>query len=521
MLRNAGEEIHAPVVNILGMSSVLLKESNESTVHECARDIQRSGQLLLTLSENIVDITKVESDAIEIEMVEYDLFTVLSSCYSLAKSQNKEPRFELKVDNSIPGRLSGDEIRLRQVIENILFESEKFSTSGLATVWVGYELCADEDTEEWSSDSINLLIRVPDLGTGWTGTGLTLVKQLVYLMHGVIRQDSVEDGPVFTVVLPQKIVKNDPVGDFERRYESLMLSSDNGKKRFYAPKASVLAIDDVLMNLRVMGGMLRDACPHIDSVSNGVEALEKFKSNPYHIIFLAQSMPVIDGMDLLTIMKGIADSPNKDTPIVMLTDSNEAVARGVCKQMGYADFLTEPVREDALLAMLLQYLPKDLVEWSDMELEEPAKEKAPSLEQGGNAANKKMMEVVADAESERPELPDDLEKLMSTGMIEVLVGLECCQKNEALYRKRLVDYAGTYVDSALDAFLKREDFENYRLAMRVLKMKSMYIGAVPVASRAKSLEFACNEGHYGFIRSHHDDLIRQYRKLMQALREFV
>ena len=495
LLGNAGSEIRTPTVSILGMSSVIIKESQEPAIREYARDIQQAGQTLLSLSDNLVDITKVDSNIVEIDAVEYDLFSVLSSCYTSANTQSKV-NFVLKVEQAIPVRLSGDESRLREIIGNILMESGRFSSAGsVPTIWIGSEMVSDDETDEWTADTINLMIRVPDLGTGWTGTGLTLVRRLVNLMHGEIRQ--------------------------ERRYKALMLSTENGKKRFYAPKASILAIDDVLMNLRVMGGMLRETCAHLDAVSNGVEALEKFKSNQYNVIFLDQSMPVMDGMDLLTIMKGLADSPNKDTPIVMLSDGNEMVARGVCKQMGYADFLTEPVREEALFAMLLKFLPKDLVEWYEAEPEEPARETAPARtpEKKDVKAHKKLIEVVAGTEYERPELPEDLEKLMESGLIDVLVGLECCQKNEALYRKRLVDYVGIYVDSALENFLKKEDYENYRLAMRVLKIKSMYIGAVGVASRAKSMEYACNEGHYGYVRGHHDDLIRQYRQLMQMLKE--
>ena len=522
LLGNAGNEIRNPVLNILGMSSVLVKECSDATLKEYAHDIQRESQILLNLSENIAGITKADSNAIEIDSAEYDLFAVLSSCYSSARAQSRTKRFELKVDNAIPFRLSGDEVRLREIINNILAESEKFSSGSAPIVWVGFELLHDDETYEWNNDSINLLIRVPDMGMGWTGTGLTLVKRLVLLMHGEIRQDSLlDEGPVFTVVLPQKVVKADPMGDFESRYEAQLLSTENGKKRFYAPKASILAIDEVLMNLRVMGGMLRETCSHLDAVSNGVEALEKFKSNQYNIIFLAQSMPVIDGMDLLAIMKGVADSPNKDTPIVMLSDENEAVARGVCKQMGYADFLTEPVREEALFAMLLKFLPKDLVEWHEVEPEEVVRENPKQAPEHAEEENKKLMEVVAGSEAERPELPEDLENLMGAGTVDVIVGLECCQKNEALYRKRLVDYVGTYVDVALEDFLKKEDYENYRLAMRVLKVKSMYIGAVNVASRAKAIEHACNEGHYGYVRGHHDDLVRQYRMLMQSLKELI
>ena len=229
-------------------------------------------------------------------------------------------------------------------------------------------------------------------------------------------------------------------------------------------------------------------------------------------------MPVIDGMDLFTMMSGLADHPNKDTPIVMLTANSEMIAREVCKKIGYADFLTEPVREESLFAMLLKFLPKDMVQWFDVVPEEEVRNEE-LQEDTPVAPPRKRQEVLATATPETPMLPDDLENLMTTGLVDVLIGLECCQMNEAIYRKRLMDFSSYHADVILNSYFKAEDFESYRLLVRSLKSKALYIGAVEISSISKTLEFACNEGDYDFVRNRHGELMQKYRQLMQIFKE--
>ena len=518
LLRNAGTEMRAPLSSILAMNSMIAKENRDPALKDYTRNISGAGQWLLSLADDLEDIAKVDLHSLEIATSEYDLFAVLSGCFAAADSVNKTKNFELKVNSRIPSRLIGDEIRIRQILGNIFFNAEKFSSGAVADIFVDYERIVEEDGE-WDGRNINLIIKVPDSGSGWTGIGLTLARRLVLLMQGELRLDALlDDKPAFMIVLPQQVARNEPVGEFKRRYDELQLSSRNSTRYFCAPTASVLAVDAMLMNLRVMGGMLKETEIHMDAVDNGMEALEKFKRKHYDIVFLDHAMPVIDGMDLFTMMSGLTDHPNKDTPIVMLTASSETVAREICKKIGYADFLTEPVREESLFAMLLKFLPKDMVQWFDAAPEESIEEEEPRKEIPA-VPPRKRPEVLATATPETPMLPDDLENLMTTGLVDVLIGLECCQMNEAIYRKKLMDFSSDHADVILNSYFKAEDFENYRILVRSLKSKALYIGAVEISSIAKTLEYACNEGDYDFVRSRHGELMQKYRQLMQIFKE--
>lgn len=521
LLRSIGNEIRGPLSNIISMSSVIAKENQEPTLKDYTHDILGSGQMLKSLTDSLDDIVKIESDSMEIMSAEYDLYEVLSDCYTAANNVNRAEIFQLEVDSRIPSRLIGDEIRLRQIIGNIFFNAEKISPNGKASIIIDYDRITDGG--EWNGEKINLIIKIPGSGVGWTGIGLTLAKRLTLLMGGVLRQDAMLSGsPAFMIVIPQQVAKNDAIGDFKRRYEESSMLAENGNRYFYAPNASILAIDEMIMNLRVMSGMLKETCVHMDAVSNGMEALEKFKRNHYDIVFLDHTMPVIDGMDLFTIMKGLTDHPNKDTPIVMLTADSETIARQICMKVGYADFLTVPVREETLFATLLKFLSKNLVQWYEITPEEDKPEEQSPARSDGLVADKRIPsrpEVLTSAIPETPMLPDDLENLMTTDLVDVLIGLECCQKNEAIYRKKLMDYANEHVDAALDVYCKAEDYENYRLLVHVLKTKSLYIGAVEIASICKSLEFACNEGNYDIVRNRHDRLVQKYKQLMQIFKE--
>lgn len=529
LLEQVGQEIRNPVLGILGMGAVIQKETRDATVKESARELQDMGQSLLTLADNVIDYSKVASqDDLDIVSAEYDLFALLSSCYAAVRNRNKGFRFNLQVDSSIPTRLYGDETRLRQIVSNIFWNAEMLLPDDSAKILIGFERDELASVDETSEGSMNLLITVPDSGNGWTGIGLMLVKRLVHLLRGEFREDCSIDGlPATVISLPQGVVKYEPMGDFKRRYDELVSSSESGGKHFYAPLASILVIDEVPMNLRVVEGILKETRVYLDAVSNGMEALEKFKRSRYDMIFLDHSMPIIEGMNILSIMKGLTGHPNENTPIVMLTGMPDVKARELCKQMGYADFLPKPIREESLFAMLLKYLPENLVHWYEAnseneiaEKQEKPMETAPLLEDQVLRDHEilESNEVVAST-SEMPTLSPYLEKLRATEMIDVFVGLDCCGKNESLYRQRLRLFTEQTFDAELSKFLKAEDFENYRLVVRQLKAKALYIGAAEVASRSKSMEYACNNGDYGFVGFHHDELIQKYRALLKVLRE--
>ena len=469
MMESVGQDIREPAMNVLNIGAIVLRESTDPSLKEYIADMRTSGQQLLLLSNDILDMNKIRTNSLDVTIKEYDLFGVLCDSLNAARHRKKTAEFELLVDSSVPTHLEGDESRLQQIISNILFNAERLVVNGANIIQIGYRWIENEN-EAVTIQKINLTIDIPDAGVSWTGPSLSLVKMLVVALGGEIK--------------------------------NRLIADENKSIHFYAPNASILAIDDVPMNLRVMSGLMKETFARFDPVSNGMEAIENFRRNHYDIIFLDHTMPIIDGLNILTIMKTLDDHPNKQTPIVMLTADDNASAKTICETMGFADFLTKPVHEDALFAILLKYLPKELVNQYD---ELPKKE-----------------ETVVETTEEKPvkkvepkktteHLPDDL--------LDTSVGLYCCERNEALYRKKIMTYVDKEFDVVLSKQFKEEDFESYRLTVQALKSASLFIGAINIASIAKLMEFACSEGDYDYIRVRHEDLIREYRLVVNELKE--
>ena len=509
MMESVGQDIRNPAMNVLNMGAIVLRESGDCWLEEYVSEMRASGQELLLLSNDILDMNKIRTNSLEITIKEYDLFAVLCDCYSAARSRKKSAEFELLVDSSIPVQLEGDESRLWQVISNILFNAERLVVNSANIIQIGYRWAEDENGVE-STQKIDLIIDVPDAGVSWTGASLTLVKMLVGALGGSIKSSHIADGlPVVEIVIPQKVVKNELMGDFKTRYNEFVHASENKSIHFYAPNASILAIDDVPMNLRVMSGLMKETFARFDPVSNGMEAIEKFRRNHYDLIFLDHTMPIVDGLDILTIMKTLDDHPNQHTPIVMLTADDGTTAKTICETAGFADFLTKPVHEDALFTILLKFLPKELINhYDELPKKEEIVEPAPVEEKPA----KKVM-LIQEPKKPSENLPSDV--------LNVSVGLFCCERNEALYRKKMMVYVEKQYDAVLSKLFKDEDFESYRLMVQMLKSASLYIGAVEIASIAKAMEFACNEGDYDYVRVRHADLMCEYKRIVKAIKERV
>ena len=502
MMESIGQDIREPAMNVLNMGAIVLRESTDPSLKDYIADMRASGQQLLLLSNDILDMNKIRTNSLDVSIKEYDLFAVLCDSLNAARHRKKTAEFELLVDSSIPTHLEGDESRLQQIISNILFNAEHLVVNGANIIQIGYRWIENEN-EAVTIQNINLVIDIPDAGVSWTGPSLSLVKMLVVALGGEIKNSLIADGlPVVEITIPQKVVKNELMGDFKTRYNEFVQASENKSIHFYAPNASILAIDDVPMNLRVMNGLMKETLARFDPVSNGVEAIEYFRRNHYDIIFLDHTMPIIDGLNILTIMKTLDDHPNKHTPIVMLTADDNASAKTICETMGFADFLTKPVHEDALFAILLKYLPKNLVNQYD---ELPKKEEAVVV-----ATEEKPVKKV-EPKKTTEHLPDDI--------LDTSVGLYCCERNEALYRKKIMIYVDKEFDVVLTKLFKEEDFESYRLMVQALKSASLFIGAINIASIAKLMEFACSEGDYDYIRVRHEDLMREYRLVVNELKE--
>ncbi|MCR5720468.1 MAG: response regulator, partial [Lachnospiraceae bacterium] len=278
--------------------------------------------------------------------------------------------------------LYGDEVRIKQVITNILTNAVKYTEKGSVTFSVNFEKCAD------SEDTIDLKVSVKDTGIGikpedmkklfseferieeernrnveGTGLGMSITKSLLEMMGTSLKVDSVYgEGSDFYFVLKQKVVSFEPMGNYKDAYKEMLKSKERYHEKFTAPKAKVLVVDDNTMNRMVFKNLLKQTRVKVDAAKDGDEGLKCSREKKYDIIFLDHMMPGKDGIETLKELKAEADNPNLNTPVVCLTANAISGARDEYLAAGFDDYLTKPIESDKLESMLIDYLPKELIE---------------------------------------------------------------------------------------------------------------------------------------------------------------
>ncbi|MEE1008895.1 MAG: response regulator [Agathobacter sp.] len=377
-LANMSHEIRSPINAVLGMNEMILRTDNLSEIKEYSKNIQDAGQALLELINDILDYSKIESGKIELVCEEYDVYSVIKNCYNMLSLRAKEKGLEFHVKNhpDIPKTLYGDELRIRQIITNLLTNALKYTDSGYMSLMLGYE---------WiDADNINLKIYVGDSGIGiskenidkmfdsfqrlditrnksieGTGLGLSITKSFVGLMGGTIEVKSERGkGSLFSVTIPQKVINSEPMGSFKKEVK---VEKERYHEIFHAPKARILVVDDMKVNLVVVQGLLKKTLINVDTAVSGEKALELVEKNKYDVILMDHMMPEMDGIETFNRMKR-TNNPNRDTPTIMLTANAVTGAYEEYINAGFKDYMSKPIKSELLEKMLKKYIPKEKIE---------------------------------------------------------------------------------------------------------------------------------------------------------------
>lgn len=510
-LANMSHEIRTPINAILGMNEMILREEKDPAIRGYAGNIQPSGNSLLSIVSDVLDISKIESGKLEIIPVDYEVNSLISDCCNMAAGRAKAKELELLVEcaDNVPMKLCGDETHIRQIIVNLLTNAVKYTEKGTVKLIVsgrftdgGFVLKVDVSDTGIGIAEENL----PQLFTQFqrfdlqrnrniegTGLGLSIVKRLCDLMSGTITARSVlGSGSTFTVELPQKVVDSTPCGGVNLNYSAG--AEHEYHHSFEAPEARILAVDDLPVNLLVIANLLKETRIKIDTAGSGRECLDKCSQQKYDLILMDHMMPEMDGVQTFEKLHGDKSSPNFETPVIMLTANALAGMREQYMDVGFADYVSKPVRGAKLEEAIRRNLPESLIKPASPEI--PAE--AVSTEPSG----------FADICSAVPEL-------------NVNAALQYCCGSAELLNDLLHDFTENDHFSDLKAAFEEKRWEDYRRHAHSLKSTSLMIGLTGLSERARASELALKGGCTEFAELNHDSLIEEYSALLGKIKDYL
>ena len=375
-------EIRTPINSIIGLNELILREDPSVEIQGYAKNIQNASKMLLSLVNDILDLSQLEIQKMELVEKEYEVGNLLHEVVDMmqVRMEEKKLNFIVQVDKNIPSKLYGDERRVKQILLNILSNAVKYTEEGAVTLNCRYE--------QSDAEKVFLRISVADTGMGirkeelehlfdafrrintdrtqkieGTGLGLSITKHLLDLMQGEITVDSIyTQGSEFTVVIPQIIVDEAPLGEFTTKIMDKK-SATYYSKSFEAPEARILIVDDDDLNLIITTKLLQDTKMSIDTASSVDECLRKTSKRYYNLILMDYMMPGMNGGELLRELRKQENGLCRESNVVLLSANVLADKQIEYQQMGFDGLLEKPVDAVRLENEVMKHIPDELIEY--------------------------------------------------------------------------------------------------------------------------------------------------------------
>ena len=516
-LANMSHEIRTPINAVLGMNEMILRESREPDVREYAKDVSGAAKSLLSIINDILDITKIEAGKLQIFPTEYVFFRMIHDVTNMIsfKAKAKELEFIVNIDETIPGRMIGDDVRIRQILVNILNNAVKYTHKGSVTLEV-HQMPSEKE------NFASILFSVKDTGIGikeediqklfipferieekrnrnieGTGLGMNISMQLLDLLNSKLEVESVYGkGSVFSFVLQQEIIDKTPVGDFHKQIQSEEEEFTEEYQTFEAPDAKILVVDDNEMNRRVFCSLLKHTKIQIDQASSGKESIEKAKKYSYDIIFMDHMMPEMDGIEAFQVIKSSEACLNTNTPVIILTANAILGAKERYLNEGFKDYLSKPIDAQQL---------ENMIE---------------------NLLDKKMLHYVT-----RTIYPQEESKRYDLSDLPVVDGLDWTyasahfnDKEALIENVRFFVSAMAYEAKELENLFEKihlaEGMKNYSIKVHSMKSSAGNIGIVPLSGMAKVLEDAAKNGDETVVNQLTPIFLKYWYECQEQLRVF-
>ncbi len=506
-LADMSHEIRTPINAVLGMNEMILRESKDEQILEYSSNIKSAGNTLLSLINNILDFSKIEDGKMSLIPVEFDTSSfindLVNSISERARSKNLE--FIVDIDDRVPSGLYGDDVRLSQVVMNLLTNAVKYTEKGKVTMRV--RKCGTE------GDNVKLRFEVADTGIGikdedlgklfesferieekrnrhieGTGLGISIVVKLLAMMDSKLDVESKYGiGSTFGFDIMLRVVDPVPIGNYNER-KKISSAADANAKHICAPGAKILVTDDNAMNIKVAVNFLKIFGITPVTCTSGKETIELMRKEKYDIVFLDHMMPEMDGIETLKALRD--EDIIGETVVIALTANAVVGAEEQYLKAGFDGYLSKPIMVDDMEKTLKKYLPSSLIEVVE---EEPA-----------------VTETLDSSLSVR--------KARFLGLnVDAGIGYACGE--EDFYLELLSDYANACEEKCaeLTSYFENNDLHNYEILVHSLKSSSKTIGADDVSEHAKALEFACKDGDGEFVKRYHEFFVEEYKSLAKKL----
>lgn len=521
-LANMSHEIRTPMNAIIGMVELALRDEQLSGQEkDYLYNIQAAGEDLLSIIDDILDVTKIDSGDLEITEEEYEITSIVHDVINVIQVMlgEKDVKLLIDIDPNIPTGLKGDGVRIKQIMMNLLGNAVKYTEKGEIHLKIEGEPLEGQDAR------INLKVSVSDTGigiseeqmadlftvfkqansrrnrsAGGSGLGLAISRKLVELMHGTIGAESeLGKGSTFIFTVPQEVTDVRPCIDVNSQttMQSMMEKEAHKKERekskkagrqitFTAPDARILIVDDNKVNLKVAEGLLRPYHMNVETADSGSRAIEMIQGGQFDLVFMDHMMPVMDGVDATKIIREMQGEYFQKVAIIALSANAVRGAKEMFLEAGMNDFVAKPIEMRIMDRTLRKWLPEDKI-----------------------ISNKNAEEAIS---KEEDNAGMDPYQWQMAG-IDMAAAMEYACDDVDLYREILSDYRDSIHEKAdvIERAAADRDLETFTMEVHSLKSTSKSIGALELSELARKLEEYGNKGNWADILAETPALLSVYR----------
>lgn len=509
-LANVSHEIRTPINAVLGMDEMILRESGESVIRNYAFEIKKAAKSLLNIINDLLDITKIEAGKLNIIPVKYSLASLINDVHTMLelKAADKGLKFTVDVEGELPSEVIGDDIRLRQILLNLLNNAVKYTNEGGVTLCIkavcpgSIYFCVKDTGIGIKQEDIKKLYtpfeRIEELrnrNIEGTGLGLNITMQLLKLMGSELKIESVYGkGSEFSFIIEQEAVDPTPI-DAETLCKPAVFVGEEYTPAYQAPEARLLIVDDNDMNRKVLKGLLKETKVQVFEAQSGKECLKMTDESAFDLILMDHMMPEMDGTQTLNAIRSQDSNLCKNTPVVIVTANAVAGAKESYLKAGFNAFLSKPIDPEKLENLVFSMLDKRLIQQT---------QRSVSAKRDSSPINERPVIEGIDWNWAKLHFKDEN------------------ALNEAVYFfYDSIDSSAEKLDEAFAQINSDDGLNSYRIQVHSMKNSAAIVGIVQLAGMAMALESAARNGDCSTINAIHPLFIKKWLGYLDAMRPLM